>query len=151
MGAFENNPEQIFQILGFRKRNPGKVDFLWNIPFNHPAAMFRRKCVEQAGGYRVTWYTKRMEDYDLFFRLYAAGYRGWNLSEPMYLYRLDKDNYKRRTFASRIEEILVRYEGYKVLGILPIGVLFLMKPLAAYVMQKVMMFCRDFVQDKRIR
>ncbi len=117
------------------KEYPTKFDFLWGQPFNHPATMFRRECVIKTGGYHLGKNTARGEDYDLFMRLYASGFKGKNITVPLYWYRLDKYNLKRRTFTSRINEIGIRFRGYRKLGISIRGIPFLFKPIVSYVVQ----------------
>lgn len=60
----------------------------------HPAVMFRRQSVLDAGGYRTEHYTA--QDLDLFLRLAEVG-RVTNLAEPLLQYRehLEKIGYKR--------------------------------------------------------
>ncbi|HEX9079530.1 MAG TPA: glycosyltransferase [Desulfuromonadaceae bacterium] len=53
-------------------------------PFVHPSVMFRRHCVEAAGGYRdMGW----PEDYDLWLRLAAAGVRFARLPGKLFFWR----------------------------------------------------------------
>lgn len=117
------------------KEYPTKYDFLWRISFNHPATMFSANCIKAVGGYRVSPETRRGQDFDLFMRLYASGFKGKNIQEVLYRYRVDADNYKRRSFAGRLGEIKIRERGYKALGIYYIGWLFAYKPLLAYLVQ----------------
>lgn len=117
------------------KEYPTKYDFLWRISFNHPATMFSANCIKAVGGYRVSPETRRGQDFDLFMRLYASGFKGKNIQEVLYRYRVDADNYKRRSFAGRLGEIEIRKRGYKALGIYYIGWLFAYKPIVAYFVQ----------------
>ena len=112
---------------------PNKKDFLWNCPFANPTIMFRADVLKNIGGFRVAEETKkaRAEDYDLFFRLYANGYRGYNIQRNLIYYRVEIENEKNkkyRSFSSRISESKVRYKGYKKLHILVRGIPFVIKP-----------------------
>ena len=98
---------------------PQKSDFLWSSPFMHPTIMIRKKVLEELGGYVTERYAERTEDYDLFMRLYAAGYRGYNLQECLFQYREDRNAYTKRKYKYRINEARVRYRGYRNMGILP--------------------------------
>lgn len=118
-----------------KKRFPTRYDFLWNLPLFHPATMFTRTAVVSIGGYRIAPETRRGQDYDLFMRLYAAGYRGMNISDTLYLYRVGRENYKRRSFSARIGEMKIRYYGFKKMKILLIGMPFILKPLFAHVLR----------------
>ncbi len=118
-------------IWGLRKyvKNPEKKDFLFGTPILHAALMMRRKVLLDIGGYTVTWYTKRAEDYDLFTKLCASGYKAESFQYPLYKIREDRDAYKRRSYRYRIAECVVRYKGYKRLGLFPEGYIYIIKPL----------------------
>lgn len=111
---------------------PTKKDFLWNSPFLNPSMMFRTNILKNIGGFRVTKETRRAEDYDLFFRLYAKGYKGYNIQKKLFNYRIEIEkerNKKYRPMHDRINEVKIRMEGYKSLGISVIGIPFVIKPI----------------------
>lgn len=108
---------------------PQKRDFLFTVPFLHGALMFRRQALDKVGGYRVAKVTRRVEDYDLLMRMYAEGLRGANISEPLYFFLEDQRARKRRKYRYRVDEMRVRYAGFKRMKLLPIGILFVIKPL----------------------
>lgn len=125
-------------IVMSHKAYPTKRDFLWGISFMHPATMFKRKCIKDIGGYRVSPETRRCQDYDLFMRLYAKGYKGKNISDILYYYRRDDDTLKRgRKILSVKCEYKVRKYGYNILSIpTPISFIFSMKPWLVYLFYK---------------
>lgn len=109
---------------------PEKTSFLWNSPFIHPSIMIRRDDILSVGGYRVSRETRRGQDYDMFMRLYAAGKKGYNLQEKLYIYRSVNDPNKRsRPFTYRVDEMKIRYRGFKGMGILFKGVPYIIKPI----------------------
>ena len=116
---------------GFRGciERPQKKDFLWGSCFLHPAVMMRRDALISVGGYRVCRDTMRAEDYDLFMRMYAKGYAGYNFKEPL-LYYFESRYPKPVSFSARISEAKVRWSGFKELGLLPAGLAYVFKPLA---------------------
>lgn len=120
-----------------KKLQPTKYDFLWNLPFHHPATMFKRECIMSVGGYRVSSETRRGQDYDMFMRMYAKGFKGINIDEPLYYFRVDEANIGRRTWAARKDEMKIRYRGFKAMKLMPIGLLFTLKPVPAYLVQKI--------------
>lgn len=118
-------------IWGVRKRVeiPQKKDFLFGPPAIHAAMMVRAEALESCELYRVSWDTIRAEDYDLFMRMYANGYKMYNIQEPLYMIREDNDAYKRRNYRNRIKEAHVRLIGFKKLKLYPVGIIYVMKPL----------------------
>lgn len=64
-----------------------------NSPVNNPAALLRTAAVREVGGYR---HQPFMEDYDLFARLLAGGYRFANLPEALVDFRLSPAMFDRR-------------------------------------------------------
>lgn len=111
------------------KEYPEKKDFIWGISFTHASAMFKSNSIKNIGGYRVSEETRRGEDLDLFIRLYAAGYKGFNIPDNLYFYNEDREAYKRRKYRYRIGEAIIRYKGYKKLKLFPLGFLGVIKPL----------------------
>ena len=67
-----------------------------NNPINHPSVMMRVSAVKAVGGYQNVHF---MEDYDLFARLLAHGYRFYNIPEPLTFFRVSDDQFRRRTSA----------------------------------------------------
>lgn len=116
---------------------PEKKDFLFGMPFCHAATLFRKDCLMRVNGYRVSKETRRGQDYDMFMRLYANGYRGCNISDVLYGYRVDKNTISRRKFEYRIDECVIRYKGFKSLGLFPKGILFVFKPVVAHIIQMI--------------
>lgn len=111
------------------KKNPTKYDFLWSNPFIHPVMMMKKKSLINAGGYRVSKETRRCEDYDLFMRMYSMNMKGYNIQEVLYDYKIINNNVKYRPIKYRLDEAIVRYKGYKNMGILTKGIPYIIKPL----------------------
>lgn len=109
---------------------PEKKDFLRFLPYIHPAVMFRKNIFSRQEAYRVE--TRRGEDYELFMRLFAAGYKGYNIQMELFSYREERDSYLRREWGSRLDEIKIRYYGFVALDLMfPWGWLYMLRPLAA--------------------
>ena len=82
---------------------PPKEVFLKKTPFCHAPVMVRAEVYKAVGGYTVKPITERREDYYLWYKIYKAGYRGFNLSEPLYKMRDDRNARARRnSIKSRI-------------------------------------------------
>lgn len=109
-------------------REPKSKDFLFTQPFVHASVLVKKEIYDKVNGYRVSKETLRAEDYDLFMRLYSLGIVGYNLEEYLYLVREDKNAYRRRKYRYRFDEAKVRYIGFKSLGLLPRGYIYILKP-----------------------
>lgn len=113
-------------------------DLLSGMPFVHASILFKKDCLVKVGGYRQSKHTKRGEDYDLIMRLYANGYRGKNIRELLYGYRVDGETVGRRNFQARIDECFIRLEGFKENHLLfPVGWIYVFKPILAHFYQMV--------------
>ena len=110
---------------------PGAEDFLFSLPYVHASIMFRREALQKVRGYDASCHAVRVEDYDLLLRLCAAGCQGANLEEVLYEIRRDKQQYQRRRYRYRFLEAYVKYRGFLKLGLMPKGLIFAVKPLAA--------------------
>ena len=113
------------------EEKPNKKSFYWNSPFMHPNIMMRKEALDKCDGYRIAKETRRCEDLDLFMRMYALGYKGYNIQEKLYEYRIVNDEKKKyRPMKYRIDEAVVRYKGYKSLKILNVkGFIYIIKPI----------------------
>lgn len=69
--------------------------------FTHPTVMLRKKDIETAGGYTVSPRTMRGQDFDLWCKMFAAGYRGYILSEVLFDYYEDRNSVKEPKFKTR--------------------------------------------------
>lgn len=112
------------------EKEPQRESFLNTSPFVHPSVMIRREVMDRLHGYCESPAALRAEDYELFMRLYASGFCGYNLPEALLVYREDIQAYAKRRYRFRIRECAVRYAGFRRLGILKGNFLYVVKPLA---------------------
>lgn len=97
---------------------PKILDFVNNTPFHcHAPCMVRKEAYLDVKGYTVDPRLLRFEDCNLWYKMYAKGYRGYNLSEPLYKMRDDKNAVARRDAKTRFRGLYVLYTGYKMVGI----------------------------------
>lgn len=94
---------------------PQKSDLIYETPFCHAPCLVKKEAYEAVGGYSEAKWTLRVEDYHLWTKMYAAGYKGKNIHEPLYQMRDDRKAYARRKFKYRINETLVKLYAVKVL------------------------------------
>lgn len=124
-----------------------KKDFLFCSPHQHGSVVFRKDVLLKAGCYRVAKETRRTEDYDLFMRIHPFA-KSANLPEFLYYFCDDKSTRKRRKYRYRIDEAKVRFKGFKRLGLLPRGILYVIKPLIVGLIPN---FILDAAKDKFTR
>ena len=98
-------------------KEPTINDFLFHTPFHtHAPCMIRREAYFAVDGYTVDKRLLRYEDCNLWFKLYGKGYRGYNLSEPLYKMRDDKNAIARRDAKTRMRGVYVLYTGFKLVN-----------------------------------
>lgn len=107
---------------------PQKDNFLFTSPFIHASILAHRELYEKIK-YQTGRAYRRCEDYDLFFRWYAAGFNGFNMQSNLYYVRLDNAAYARRKYKERFFEAYVRAKGFYSLHLLPRGIPYIVKPL----------------------
>ena len=98
-----------------RKVVPVANDIIKATPFNHASSMIRREAFLEVGGYSVNKKLLRVEDWHLWIKMYAKGFRGYNLKEPLYKMRDDRNATLRRNWQNRRNEVYVRVFAFKTL------------------------------------
>lgn len=94
---------------------PMAKDVVTGNPICHAPVMMYRQCMESVGGYTVDSRMIRVEDVNLWIKLYVQGYRCYNIQEPLYRMRNDKNAFSRRKYKYRINSTYVRIQGCKML------------------------------------
>ncbi|WP_078428896.1 glycosyltransferase [Alkalihalobacterium alkalinitrilicum] len=108
---------------------PVAADFIIQSPFCHAPSMVRRKALLAVNGYDVSKKTLRVEDYNLWFWMYANGSRGCNIIEPLYEVRDDRHAIHRRKYSLRVKEAYVRFTGYRMLSLPKSSYVYALRPL----------------------
>ena len=121
-----NNPE--YQLVGTLMRRfdsrgthdvipiieyPNKFSLRNGVSFAHATIMTYKYVYDELGGYNEKLF--RSQDYDLWFRFYSKGFKGYNLQESLYLVREDIHAIKRRTLKNRLCIMKIQYKGYRLL------------------------------------
>lgn len=109
---------------------PENRDFIAGTPFCHAPCMVRREAYQAVNGYTDDPRYLRVEDYDLWIKLYASGFRGQNIPEPLYAMRDDRNAFARRKFKYRINEFRVRIKAARLLHLPLNAYLYALRPLA---------------------
>lgn len=95
---------------------PQKKDFPTHVPmFCHAPCMIRREAFLDVKGYTENPRLLRVEDYHLWYKFYAKGYVGYNIQEPLYKMRDDRNALHRRTVSARMNGIYATFLGFKML------------------------------------
>lgn len=106
-----------------------KSDFIKGTPFCHTPCMVRSEAYRKVKGYTVAEKLLRVEDYHLWYKMYLYGYRGYNLKEPLYKMRDDRDAKNRRKYKYRINEAYVKYLIVRDFNLSKINYIKMLKPL----------------------
>ena len=92
---------------------PTKKDFIYGTPFCHAPCLVKKTAILSVGGYSVEKRLLRVEDYHLWYKMYLKGYKGVNISEPLYKMRDDRNASNRRKLKYRFNESYVKYLIWK--------------------------------------
>ncbi|WP_067441380.1 glycosyltransferase family 2 protein [Nocardioides jensenii] len=85
------------------------------VPFCHATVMAWRRVFDQLGGYTDEMSVERVEDIDLWFRFFRAGFQGRNIDLPLYLVREDISAVRRRTWRNRVNLFRTTVRGFAML------------------------------------
>lgn len=127
MGDFkEGNP----------KEYPQERDLIKGTPFAHAPCMVRKDAYSAVNGYSVSKWLLRVEDYHLWVKMYAKGYRGYNFKESLYKMRDDRQAFARRKYRYRLNEAYVKYLTIKMCHLPWYYIVYMLKPLIVGLLPK---------------
>lgn len=98
-------------------------------PFCHAPCMVRREAYQAVNGYSVAENRLRVEDWDLWIRMYEKGFRGYSLSEHLYKMRDDRNAFSRRKLKLRVNESLLGIEAIRKLKLPTYNYFFVLRPI----------------------
>lgn len=132
--AIVSTPMIYFDEHGYFRVGKGngeviKSDFIKGTPFCHAPCMVRSEAYRKVKGYTVAEKLLRVEDYHLWYKMYLNGYRGYNLKEPLYKMRDDRNAKNRRKYKYRINEAYVKYLIVRDFNLSKINYIRVLKPL----------------------
>ncbi|WP_017380772.1 glycosyltransferase [Paenisporosarcina sp. TG-14] len=99
------------------KIEPQPQDLIYGTPFAHAPCMVKREAYIAVNGYTVNRKLLRVEDYHLWTKMYSKGFRGYNIQQPLYKMRDDKNAAQRRSFKFRLNDSYVKYLIVKKLNL----------------------------------
>ncbi|MDY2613681.1 MAG: glycosyltransferase [Lachnospiraceae bacterium] len=126
---------------------PVKSDLVHESPFCHAPCLVRREAYEAVNGYTVDEHLLRVEDYHLWVKMYAAGFKGKNIHEPLYQMRDDKNAYNRRKFKFRLNEAYVKLLAVKELKLPVWMAIYSLRPIITGLMPR---FLYNLLHKKRL-
>lgn len=132
--AVVSAPMIYFDENGEFRRGKGKGeivarDFVQGSPICHAPCMARTEVFRSVGGYSVDERLLRVEDYHLWFKIFAAGHKLYMMDECLYKMRDDREAFRRRTFKSRVNETYVKSIGYRMINLPFYYQVFALRPL----------------------
>lgn len=120
----------------FKTGNPNPTpqakDLAKGTPICHAPCMVRTSALKSVNGYSEDKKYLRVEDYELWIRMYAQGFKAYNLIEPLYKMRDDRNALSRRTWKNRKNEMRVRLKAVKELKLPFYKAIYALRPLIAY-------------------
>lgn len=137
--AVVSTPMDYFDENGDYRTGIGKgevkaTDFISGNPCCHAPCMARTSVFKSVGGYSVEERLLRLEDYHLWFKIFAAGYKLYMLNEPLYKMRDDRNAVARRNWMNRRNEAYVKHIGYKMIGLPWWTQIYALVPIIKYMM-----------------
>lgn len=108
---------------------PDIKSFPKRTPFCHPSCMIRREAFDSVGGYTESQKVVRVEDRDLWIKMYEKGYKGFILPAPLLKKRDDKNACRNRTFQNRINSARVIISTVKRLELSKIYYIWALRPI----------------------
>lgn len=149
--AIVSNPMIYFDENGeffrgnIKEGEADKFIFNYGSPFCHAPSMVRKEAYTAVNGYTIDTRLLRIEDYNLWAKMYEKGYKGYNLGEHLYMMRDDRNASKRRTFKARCNGIYAHWLAYKNLDLSLI--LFLKYSLQVLILGIMPIFIYEFIRD----
>lgn len=111
------------------KDYPNEFDLVSGPPFCHAGCMMKTSVLRELDGYNTKEEVNRVEDYDLWYRIYKAGYKGANIQESLYSMRDDRKALKRRKLKYRINSFNIRKKVIKTFKLPPKYYIVAFKPI----------------------
>ncbi|MDE7126657.1 MAG: glycosyltransferase [Bacteroidales bacterium] len=107
---------------------PQPADFIHRTCFCHAPCLVRRQAYDAVGGYSVNKRLLRVEDYHLWIKMYAKGYRGYNIKEQLYQMRDDRNATGRKKLKYRFNEAYVKHCAISLLNLPLWNYIYCMRP-----------------------
>lgn len=113
----------------------------------HAPCMLRTEIMRSVGGYTVDKKLLRVEDWNLWLKIYALGHQGKNISEPLYKMRDDRNATSRRKFRYRLNEAHMAGLAVKTLGLPKWKYIYMLRPIIVGLLPK---FLYNYLHRKKL-
>ena len=123
-------------MLGKETGEPTLESMVRKTPFCHAPCLVRREAYEAVHGYAVADNRLRVEDWDLWIRMYEKGFKGFMLDEYLYAMRDDRNAISRRKMKYRLNEARVGASAVKKLKLSPINYALCLRPILVGVLPR---------------
>lgn len=101
----------------------------------HATLLCRREMYDRLGGYCTKWYTNRCEDQYLWYSLSAnKDMFTYNLDEPLYKVREDRNTYKRRNLKNAFTTSVCLIHCYHMMHFPPLKYIAVLRPYVAAIL-----------------
>jgi glycosyltransferase EpsE len=115
--------------IRLNKQVPTLADLVNGPCYTHASTMLRTPVLRAVQGYTVAFYTYKGQDYDLWMRLHAAGFQGYNLQEPLYRVLEDTRAYQRKKKYRLLHGTILRWKGFRKMKVPLFYYPFVLKPI----------------------
>lgn len=120
---------------------PDKTHLAHGVPFFHPTIMMRKSAYDKLHGYTVCDRTKRGQDYDMWFRFYAMGLKGYNLQEAVLRYHDSIEDYgKKSSWTMAKNEFMTLWIGFGLVKMPLYLYPWVLKPIASWLLPKKLIY-----------
>lgn len=90
--------------IGKMIEEPSLLDIFQGKSFVHPSIMIRKSTLQRIDNYSDSKQVERVEDYDLWCKVYKSGGRGYNLQKELINYYEGKNSFPKRKLKYRLNE-----------------------------------------------
>lgn len=91
---------------------PTKGDLIKECCFAHPTILIKSNVLKESHGYSEKIEHLRVEDYELWLRLFLKGFKGGNVQDKLLLYTKDEKSVKNIKFIDRINSYKLKKEYF---------------------------------------
>jgi hypothetical protein len=126
----DNSNEIMIRKVPLKSKKIKKIIIKVN-PIIHPTVMMKTERILSIGGYDENY--KTSQDWALWFRALSKGLSIINMKEQLIYYRVDNNYNSRKNIHYRINEVKMKYQGYKELNLSIFNLIYVLLPLFIWI------------------